>query len=61
MKHPNGDYYEEVKDKRSLIHPNEKKILRLREEPKTLRTQCPVQNNTEIRENQKVNENISVN
>ena len=38
MKYPNGNYYVEVRDKRYRIHPNENIILRLREEPKSLRT-----------------------
>ena len=50
----NGEYYVEVKHNRYIIHPTEHIFLRLREEPKSLRTQYQVQNNTEIRKNQKV-------
>ena len=54
MKYLNGRYYVEVKDHRYKIHPTEKIILRLRDEPKSLRTQYQVQNQTKIRRNQKV-------
>ena len=57
MKYLNGQYYVEVKDHRYKIHPTENIILRLRDEPKSLRTQYQVQNNTQIRRNQKVVEN----
>ena len=57
MKYLNGEYYVEVKDHRYKIHPTEKIILRVRDEPKTLRTQYPVQNETQIRRNQKVIKN----
>ena len=51
MKYLNGEYYEEVKDHRYKIHPTENIILRLRDEPKSLRTQYQVQNETQIRRN----------
>ena len=54
MKYLNGEYYVEVKDHRYGIHPTEKIILRKRDEPKSLRTQYQVQNETQIRRNQKV-------
>ena len=54
MKYLNGNYYVEVKDKRYKIHPFENIILRKRDEPKSLRTQYQVQNETQIRKNQKV-------
>ena len=54
MKYLNGEYYVEVKDHRYEIHPNENIILRKRDEPKSLRTQYQVQNETQIRRNQKV-------
>ena len=55
MKHLDGNYYVEVKDHRYKIHPTENIILRLRDEPKSLRTQCTtVQNEPQIRKNQKV-------
>ena len=57
MKFFNGEYYVEVKDDPYRIHPTEKIILRLRDEPKSLRTQNQVQNNTQIRKNQKVIKN----
>ena len=54
MKYLNGEYYVEVKDNRYKIHPAENTILRKRHEPKSLRTQYQVQNETHIRRNQKV-------
>ena len=57
MKYLNGEYYVEVKDHRYKIHPTENIILRKREEPKSLRSQYQVQNETQIRRNQKVNKN----
>ena len=57
MKYLNGEYYVEVKDHRYKIHPTENIILRLRDEPKSLRTQYQVQNETQIRKNQKVIKN----
>ena len=57
MKYLNEQYYVEVKDHRYKIHPTEKIILRLREEPKSLRTQYQVQNETHIRKNQNVIKN----
>ena len=53
MKYLNGEYYVEVKDHRYKIHPTENIILRLRDEPKSLRTQYQIQNDTQIRKNQK--------
>ena len=57
MKYLDGQYYVEVKDNRYKIHPTENIILRLRDEPKSLRTQYQVQNETKIRRNQKVIKN----
>ena len=57
MKYLNGEYYVEVKDYRYKIHPTENIILRKRDPPSSLRTQYQVQNNTQIRKNQKVVEN----
>ena len=54
MKYLNGEYYVEVKDHRYKIHPTENIILRKRDPPKSLRTQYKVQNETQIRRNQKV-------
>ena len=54
MKYLNGEYYVEVKDHRYKTHPTEKKILRKGDPPISLRTQYQVQNNTQIRKNQKV-------
>ena len=50
----NGEYYVEVKDHRYKIHPNENIILRKRDTPQSLRTKYQVQNQTQIRKNQKV-------
>ena len=50
----NGENYSEVKDKRYRIHPTENIILRKRDPPLSLRAQYQVQNETEIRKNQKV-------
>ena len=57
MKYLKGEYYVEVKDHRYKIHPTENIILRKRDEPKSLRTQYQVQNETQIRRNQKVVKN----
>ena len=57
MKYLDGEYYVEVKDHRYKIHPTENIILRKRDPPTSLRTQCQVQNNTQIRKNQKVIKN----
>ena len=54
MKALNGRYYVEVKDHRHKIHPTENIILGEWDPPKSLRTQYQVQNETQIRENQKV-------
>ena len=57
MKYLDGQYYVEVKDHRNKIHPTENLILRERDPPQSLRTQYPVQIETQIRKNQKVIEN----
>ena len=57
MKYVDRNYSTEVKDHRYRIHPTENIILRLRDEPKSLRTQYQVQNETKIRRNQKVIKN----
>ena len=57
MKYLDGNYYVEVKDHRYKIHPTEDVILRKRDPPTSLRTQCQVQNETKIRRNQKVVKN----
>ena len=57
MKYLDGQYYVEVKDHRYKIHPTENINLRLRDEPKSLRTQYQVQNETQIRKNEKVIKN----
>ena len=57
MKYLNGEYYVEVKDHRYKIHPTENIILRKRDPPTSLRTQYQVQNETQIRRNQKVIKN----
>ena len=57
MKYLNGEYYVEVKDHRYKIHPTENNIFRKRNPPTTLGTQYQVQNETQIRRNQKVIKN----
>ena len=57
MKYVNGDYYVEVKDHRYIIHPTENSILQKRDPPTSLRTQYQIQNETQIRRNQKVIKN----
>ena len=57
MKYLDGNYYVEVKDHRYKIHPTENIILRKRDPPSSLRTQYQVQNETQIRRNQKVIKN----
>ena len=57
MKNLNGNYYVEVKNHRYKIHPTGNIILRKRDQPKSLRTQYQVQNETQIRRNQKVIKN----
>ena len=54
MKYLDGQYYVQVRDHRYKIHLTENIILGLRDEPKSLRTQYQVQNETQIRKNQKV-------
>ena len=54
MKFFYGRYYVEVKGKRYIIQPIENIILRLRDEPKSLRTQYQVQDETQIRKIEKV-------
>ena len=54
MKYLNGEYYVEVRDHRYKIQPTENIILRKRDPPTSLRTQYQVQNETQIRKNQKV-------
>ena len=57
MNYLNGEYYVEVKDRRYKIHPTEDNILRKRNPPTSLRTHYQVQNETQIRRNQKVIKN----
>ena len=54
MKYLDGNYYAEVKDHRYRNQPTEIVISRLRDEPKSLRTQYQVQNETQKRKKQKV-------
>ena len=54
MKHLDGEDYVEVGDHRYKIHPTENIILRKRDPPTSLRTQYQIQNETQIRRNQKV-------
>ena len=57
MKYLNGEFFVEVKDHRYKIHSTENILLRLRDEPKSLKTQYQVQNETKRRGNQKVIKN----
>ena len=57
MKYLDGNYYVEVRDHRYKIHPTENIILRKRDPPTSLRTQYQVQNETQIRKNQKAIKN----
>ena len=57
MKYLNGEYYIEIKDHRYKIHPTENIIKRKRDPPQSLRTQYQVQNEIQIRRNQKVIKN----
>ena len=57
MKYLIGNYYVEVKDHQYKLHPTENIISGLPEEPKSLRTYYQVQNETQIRRNQKVIKN----
>ena len=57
MKYLIGEYYVEVKDHRYKIHPTEMIIIRKRDPSSSLRTQYQVQNQTQIRKNQKVIKN----
>ena len=57
MKYLDGNYYVELKDHRYRIQPTEKKILSNRDPPPSLRTQYQVQNDTQIKKNQKVIKN----
>ena len=61
MKFPNGQFYVEVKDCRHRFHPTEIILLRERYPPKSLKTQyqVQVQNETQVRKNQKVIKNIN--
>ena len=57
MKTHDGQCYVEVKNKQYRTHPSENSIIRLRKEPKSLRTQYQMQSNTQIRKNQDVIKN----
>ena len=54
MKYLNGEHYVEVNDHRCKIHLTENIILRKRNPPTSLRTQYQVENEIQIRKNQKV-------
>ena len=53
MNYLNGQHYVEVKDHRYKIHLTENNILRKGVPPNSPRTQYQVQNETQIRKNQK--------
>ena len=57
MKYLNGRFYVEVKDHRYKNHPTENIILRLRDPQSSLRTRYQLQNETQIRRNQKLIKN----
>ena len=57
MKYLNGEHYVEVRDHRYKIHPTKDIFLRKRDEPKSLGTENQIQNETQIRKNQKVIKN----
>ena len=57
MKYLDVNYYVEVRDHPYKIDPTENIILHKRDPPTSLRTRYQVQNNTQIRRNQKVNKN----
>ena len=59
MKYLDGNYYVEVRDHRYKVRPTENIIKRLRDPPTSLRTQYQVQNETQIRRNQKVIKNVN--
>ena len=61
MKYLDGNYYEELKDHRYKIHPTENNILRKRDPPTSLRTQCQVQYDTQIRKIRKLLKMIMIN
>ena len=61
MKYLNGQYYVEVRDHRYKIQKTENIILGERGPPKYLRTQYQVQNESQIRKNQKVKKTITMN
>ena len=53
MNYLNGQNYVERKDHRYRSHPTEDILLGLRDEPKSLRTQYQVQNDTQLRKKSK--------
>ena len=57
MKYHDGNFYVDVKYHRYKIQPIENNILRKRDEPKSLRTQYQVKNETKIRRNQQIIKN----
>ena len=54
MQHLNNKYYEAVRVKRYVIRPTETFVLRERKEPKCLRIQYQIVNETKIRRSQKL-------
>ena len=57
MKYLDGNFFIEVKNHRYRIHPTENIILRKRDPPTSMRTQYQVQDERQIRKNQKVIKN----
>ena len=58
MKYLNGENYVEVKDHRYKNHPTENILTQKRDPPNSLGTQYQVQNESQIRKNQKVIKNV---
>ena len=54
MKYLDNNYYVEAKDHRYRVHPTEIILLGFQDEPKSLRTEYQLQNETPIRKNQNV-------
>ena len=52
IKHLKAKYYVEVKEKKNILHPIKKNILRLSELSKSLKTQNQVQNETQTKKSQ---------
>ena len=58
MDYLDGKIFVEIEGKRHTIHSTDKNFLGIRKRPNFLRTKYQVQNETKIRKNQKVAQNI---